>query len=45
METDNVTAVTFIVRLVKDRSSGVTGTVERVRTGFKERFHGYADLG
>jgi hypothetical protein len=47
METtnDQTTAVTFIVRLVRDADGDVAGTVERVRTGRRERFDGYADVG
>jgi hypothetical protein len=33
-------ASTFIVRLVHDPSGGVSGVVERVRTGVKEKFEG-----
>lgn len=32
---------TFIVRLEVDETGRVVGVVERVRTGEKERFHGY----
>jgi hypothetical protein len=34
----------FILRLDVDESGGVTGIVERVRTGAKERFRGYPML-
>jgi len=46
METtnDHATHATFIVRLVRDAAGAVTGTVERVRTGRKERADGYADV-
>lgn len=33
-------AITFILRLSIDDSRRVTGIVERVKTGEKERFHG-----
>ena len=33
-------ASTFIIRLFHDESGGVSGVVERVRTGIKERFDG-----
>lgn len=32
--------MTFIVRLARDEAGRVTGIVERVRTGQKERFEG-----
>jgi hypothetical protein len=35
----------FIVRLEDDVTGDVTGIVERVRSGEKERFRGYAALG
>jgi hypothetical protein len=35
----------FIVRVEEDQAGGVVGIVERVRTGEKERFRGYAALG
>ena len=35
---------TFIVRLEEDVTGDVTGVVERVRTGEKERFRGYGAL-
>ena len=35
----------FIVRLEEDVTGDVTGIVERVRTGEKERFRGSAALG
>ena len=31
---------TFVIRLVHDSAGGVSGVVERVRTGFKQRFEG-----
>ena len=34
----------FILRLDVDECGGVAGIVERVRTGEKERFRGYAML-
>ena len=34
----------FILRLDVDECGGVTGIVERVRTGEKERFRGFAML-
>ena len=36
---------TFILRLEVDDIGEVTGIVERVRSGEKQRFHGYAMLG
>ena len=33
-------ASTFILRLVQDPSGGVSGVVERVRTGIKHKFEG-----
>ena len=36
---------TFILRLEVDDIGDVIGIVERVRTGEKQRFHGYAMLG
>jgi hypothetical protein len=35
---------TFVLRLEVDELGHVVGIVERVRTGEKERFHGYAML-
>jgi len=35
---------TFILRLEVDETGEVVGVVERVRSGEKERFHGYAML-
>jgi hypothetical protein len=32
------TVVTFIIRITRDAARRVSGTVERVRTGEKERF-------
>jgi hypothetical protein len=39
------TVVTFIVRITRRRDGTVRGTVERVRTGEKERFAGAAGVG
>ena len=39
------TPVTFIVRLFPDDDARVTGIVERVRTGEKERFYGVGAIG
>jgi hypothetical protein len=36
---------TFVLRLEVDDIGEVTGIVERVRSGEKQRFHGYAMLG
>jgi hypothetical protein len=36
--------MTFIVRLARDAAGRVTGIVERVRTGEKERFEGVAAI-
>jgi len=36
--------MTFIVRLSRDAAGRVTGIVERVRTGEKERFEGIASV-
>jgi hypothetical protein len=36
--------MTFVVRLSRDAAGRVTGIVERVRTGEKERFEGLAAL-
>jgi len=30
----------FVIRVVRDPAGGVSGVVERVRTGFKQRFEG-----
>lgn len=35
----------FIVRLTRDPAGRVTGVVERVRTGEKERFTGVEEIG
>ena len=35
---------TFVLRVEIDETGDVTGVVERVRTGEKERFRGYAML-
>jgi hypothetical protein len=35
---------TFVLRVEVDDTGNVTGVVERVRTGEKERFRGYAML-
>lgn len=35
---------TFVLRLEVDETGDVAGVVERVRTGEKERFRGYAML-
>jgi hypothetical protein len=39
------TVVTFIVRITRRRDGALRGTVERVRTGEKERFAGAAGVG
>jgi hypothetical protein len=36
--------MTFVVRLSRDEAGRVTGIVERVRTGEKERFEGLAAI-
>jgi hypothetical protein len=36
--------MTFIVRLSRDETGRLTGIVERVRTGQKERFEGLAAI-
>jgi len=36
--------LTFIVRLTRDDRGGLSGVVERVRSGEKQRFHGVAAL-
>ncbi|HEV8673530.1 MAG TPA: hypothetical protein VGX21_05740 [Methylomirabilota bacterium] len=36
--------MTFVVRLSRDEAGRVTGIVERVRTGEKERFEGIAAI-
>jgi hypothetical protein len=36
---------TFVLRVEIDETGDVTGVVERVRTGEKERFRGYGMLG
>jgi hypothetical protein len=36
--------MTFVVRLSRDAAGQVTGIVERVRTGEKERFEGVAAI-
>jgi hypothetical protein len=35
---------TFIVRILPDEAGGVTGVVEQVRTGRKERIQSVADI-
>lgn len=40
-----MTSVTLIVRLSVDAAGRLTGVVERVRTGEKQRFHGVEALG
>jgi len=35
---------TFIVRISRDKAGGVTGVVEQVRTGRKERVQSVADI-
>ena len=35
---------TFIVRVTRDKTGGVTGVVEQVRTGRKERVQSVADI-
>lgn len=35
---------TFIVRVSDDESGELRGIVERVATGFKQRFHGAAEI-
>jgi hypothetical protein len=40
----NERADRFIVRVSVDNEGGVTGVVERVRTGHKERMHGLGDI-
>ena len=35
---------TFIVRVTPDKTGGVTGVVEQVRTGRKERVQSVADI-
>ena len=37
--------MTFIVRIARGEARGLRGTVERVRTGEKERFTDTADVG
>jgi hypothetical protein len=37
--------MTFVVRIVVDEARGVTGIVERVRTGKKERVRGLEEVG
>jgi hypothetical protein len=37
--------VTFIVRLAIDRTGRISGVVERVKTGQKERFEGAPAIG
>ena len=37
---ENSPTSTFVVRLTHDPAEGVTGVVERVRTGVKQRFVG-----
>lgn len=37
--------LTFIVRITRDPGGGLRGTVERVRTGEKERFTGADGIG
>jgi hypothetical protein len=37
--------IAFIVRVSVDTEGGVTGVVERVRTGQKERVHGLDEIG
>lgn len=36
--------MTFIVRIARAEDAGLTGIVERVRTGEKHRFHGLEEL-
>jgi hypothetical protein len=36
--------MTFVVRLSRDEAGRLTGIVERVRTGEKERFEGLASV-
>lgn len=37
---DTALASTFIIRLVREPAGDVSGVIERVRTGAKERFEG-----
>ena len=37
--------VAFLVRVVREEDGGLSGTVERLRTGHKERFREVAALG
>jgi hypothetical protein len=37
---DPETRLTFVLRLVRDRAGGISGVVERVRTGEKARLEG-----
>ncbi len=37
--------MTFILRLSIDPTGGVTGVIERVKTGQKQRFHDVAEIG
>ena len=39
------TVVTFIIRITRNEARRVSGTVERVRTGEKERFTDTAGVG
>jgi hypothetical protein len=41
---DTPISTTFIIRVVHERSGGVSGVVERVRTGIKEKFQGQEAL-
>jgi hypothetical protein len=40
MKTTDPSVETFIVRVTRDESGAVSGVLERVRTGVKERFDG-----
>jgi hypothetical protein len=38
-------ATTFVVRIARDARGGVSGVVERVATGAKQRFEGFDAIG
>jgi hypothetical protein len=38
-------ATTFVVRVTRDARGGVSGVVERVATGAKQRFEGFDAIG
>jgi hypothetical protein len=45
VEAEDLQRATFIVRVDRDAAGGVTGVVERVRTGEKTRVQAISDVG